>query len=1422
MRNVYDDKKLNQRSRKMKGLTVDQISADRVTFLAQQYWSPDTKDSHLPYDPQVIQDVYQSEVKATDFETRRIVVLELSQYLENYVWPNYSENASPAHLMSVVVLVNEKFRERVPAWDSFVKHPGPFPNFLRHLMKACLDTTRKFTQKEQTHMIVFLNHLYNSIETDLIRNGISHTVSYNILECLSEGQLQTVLKEFPNWAKALKRTARHRKKIKEDELENFNFDTKFLYSLMQQFMQKLSTIPADENVGVAQDVVHYCERFLELMIDLESQLPTRRFFNTLLHSCNLIVRCQLSTLAAREEGKLFAQLLYILKVYAQFEINDNTGQPLSDLDVMKIHYDQVKVLQSIAFKNFEDLTQFSFSSIASVDDTATLRQHVEQLEDADLQRLCHLLHLLPEADSNESDRKFLVEIILWKYQRRISQLESINRMPLYPTEQIIWDDNIVPSEYFSGDACLALPKLNLQFLTLHDYLLRNFDLFRLESTYEIRQDIEDVLMRLNPWAAEDGSTLFRGWARMAQPIQNFAVCEVAKPNVGEDKPSRVRADITVNLNVRREIKNEWEALRKHDVCLLLSVRLPKLYPNPEGSFPEEWGVRYVRGCEVEGMLDENGRVIEEGPEPKPELKGDTRTFRVWLDCNQYKIDMDNIKTGNNSEDVYETFNVLMRRKPKENNFKAVLETIRDLMNTKCVVPDWLLDIILGYGDPGAAHYSQRENALATLDFNDTFLEFEHLRKSFPSYTINHNPKASRDPPFKLAFEDQKSTKRVVEGEDSKVSKIISVEPYVIPSRGPYPYTVPRKNRVQFTPTQVEAIRSGMQPGLTMVVGPPGTGKTDVAVQIISNIYHNNPAERTLVVTHSNQALNQLFEKIIALDVDERHLLRLGHGEEALETEKDFSRYGRVNYVLSKRLELLDEVTRLKESLGVAGEMGASCETAGYFFLQHVLARWERYLSQVTATPGKAVNILQVSEMFPFHVFFSNAPQPLFKQKSYEEDMEIAEGCFRYLENIFTQLKEFRAFEMLRSGLDRTRYLLVKEAKIIAMTCTHAALKRRELVDLGFQFDNILMEESAQILEIETFIPLLLQNPEDGRNRLKRWVMIGDHHQLPPVIKNMAFQKYSNCEQSLFTRFVRLGVPTVQLDAQGRARPSICALYNWRYKNLGDLPHVTSWPEFRTANAGMWYEYQLINVEDLEGRGESEPRKYFYQNLAEAEYVVHLYMYMRLLGYPASKISLLTTYNGQKELLRDVVEQRCAQNPLFGRPHKISTVDKYQGQQNDYILLSLVRTRAVGHLRDVRRLVVAMSRARLGLYIFARVSLFKNCYELQPAFSLLTKRPLQLQLAPWENVPTERPYTQSPNGEAVVVKDVIHMSSVVHQLYSDVCATINSIVSLQAGPGAMMTHELPPDTGARYDSDEETPAEEEAQADTLIVNEVESK
>ena len=49
-----------------------------------------------------------------------------------------------------------------------------------------------------------------------------------------------------------------------------------------------------------------------------------------------------------------------------------------------------------------------------------------------------------------------------------------------------------------------------------------------------------------------------------------------------------------------------------------------------------------------------------------------------------------------------------------------------------------------------------------------------------------------------------------------------------------------------------------------------------------------------------------------------------------------------------------------------------------------------------------------------------------------------------------------------------------------MTCTHAALKRREFIELAFKYDNLIMEEAAQILEIETFIPMLLQVRVEGK------------------------------------------------------------------------------------------------------------------------------------------------------------------------------------------------------------------------------------------------------------------------------------------------------------------------------------------------------
>lgn len=57
-------------------------------------------------------------------------------------------------------------------------------------------------------------------------------------------------------------------------------------------------------------------------------------------------------------------------------------------------------------------------------------------------------------------------------------------MPLYPTEDVIWNEAVAPNEY-NDKNCSLLPKLSLQFLTIYDYLYRNFQLFKLEFTCKL-------------------------------------------------------------------------------------------------------------------------------------------------------------------------------------------------------------------------------------------------------------------------------------------------------------------------------------------------------------------------------------------------------------------------------------------------------------------------------------------------------------------------------------------------------------------------------------------------------------------------------------------------------------------------------------------------------------------------------------------------------------------------------------------------------------------------------------------------------------------------------------------------------------------------------------------------------------------------
>ncbi|KAJ2953282.1 hypothetical protein O0L34_g867 [Tuta absoluta] len=293
--------------------TLAQINADRITQLANQYWSPQTKDNHLPYDASIVEQIYQTEILGNNFAVRRIMMLEFSQYLENYLWPHYSEQATHAHMMSIIVMLNEKFRERVPAWQAFLKKPEHFPAFFEQVLRASVaeDHTSR-NMREQTALLLFLNHCFGSMEVQLCRDQVKRLVSLSMWISLQEGRRNQEFKAVPKWRKYWRAI---QKKDKPELLEKLNWERRYLQRLMIKFMRILETIPETGDINL--QTVRYCERFLELMIDLEALLPTRRFFNTVLDDCHLVVRCQLSALTRREEGQLFLQvstpgLLYCL------------------------------------------------------------------------------------------------------------------------------------------------------------------------------------------------------------------------------------------------------------------------------------------------------------------------------------------------------------------------------------------------------------------------------------------------------------------------------------------------------------------------------------------------------------------------------------------------------------------------------------------------------------------------------------------------------------------------------------------------------------------------------------------------------------------------------------------------------------------------------------------------------------------------------------------------------------------------------------------------------------------------------------------------------------------------------------------------------------------------------------------------------
>ena len=1228
-----------------------------------------------------------------------------------------------------------------------------FSELLRRVLALNLDTSLPLSSRIAALSAV--QAAFRSIEKPHIRKSCAPIVGIAIWHNVQSDRRDKLFDESAALKKAWRASEKRYQAADPQAQADARFQSSWLFSMIADFLGHVNNISATS----AEEIL-YCQRFLEFMTDLASTLPTSRYTNLLFQD--------LSVLPIIRRSHKWDQLRGLADLLHHFLTFSRTPE---------IHYAAVSFLQRTALKHFsQSLKVLGLSNIGIID--LELDSHFTSLTDNELLRLCNLLNIRttwPKAANIEPSREILIESLKITYERPEDFRDVIARLSILPTEQSLYDPAALENETYDGSKPLALPKLNLQYLSMNDFMWRSFQLHRAEALFEIRKDMELTVKKLKAKASQTQKTEFTGFSRMAIPIDKPAIIEVGQARVGSTTPAFVRAEVILDVSrLTDSIRKDWDDLRPGDVVYLLAVKAPMSRTLTNGHAnrysKKDLDIAYLRCAEVVQVLDESGRALREtqnvqnghGQRPR------RRRLLVNIDASAYKRDLERLTAG--KSDIYSSINVIARRQGRENNFKPVLETLQKLVQSEAELPDWLQDVYLGFGDPKAAVPEGIESRLDSIDFRDTFLNWEHLTESFADRKIISDTGAI-DPPYILQISGQttaktpsnpKKRRREQMEQEESATNLVRVSTYKAPNNGPYPADAPRVNTIRFTPSQIQAIESGTQPGMTLVVGPPGTGKTDVAVQTINLLYHNFPDERILLVAHSNQALNQLFQKIIALDIDSRHLLRLGHGEEDLESDSSYSKYGRVESFLENRQAYLSEVNRLAASIGAEGAHGNSCETADYFNQVYIEPAWRRFWETVKTTPKAFI------DAFPFNAFFANAPIPeLFPATCSVEELErIAQGCEAHITKLFTELAAIRPFELLRHSRDQQNHLLVTEARIIAMTSTHAAMRRAEIAELGFHYSTVIMEEAAQITEIESFIPMAMQNPDTrtGELPLKRIMLIGDHLQNSPVVQNLALREYANLEQSLFLRLVRLGVPTITLDQQGRCRPSIAQLFSWRYERLGNLPHLLNTTEFSQANAGFQYDYQFIDVPDYQGQGEREPSPHFIQNLGEAEYAVALFQYMRLLGYPAKSITILATYAGQRALIKDVLDHRCKGNKLFGLPKHVSTVDKYQGEQNDYVILSMTRTKSIGYLHDVRRLTVALSRARLGLYVLGRTQLFQEqCPELSAAMTLFEQRSSQLSLITGEMYPTQRGLNDDVAGKVAEMAGVEHIGQYVFEM-----------------------------------------------------------
>ncbi|TBU62332.1 SEN1 N terminal-domain-containing protein [Dichomitus squalens] len=465
-------------------------------------------------------------------------------------------------------------------------------------------------------------------------------------------------------------------------------------------------------------------------------------------------------------------------------------------------------------------------------------------------------------------------------------------------------------------------------------------------------------------------------------------------------------------------------------------------------------------------------------------------------------------------------------------------------------------------------------------------------------------------------------------------------------------------------------------GFALIQGPPGTGKTSTICGLVQ-LYLSRRSKtigrpgdkeipkKILLCAPSNAAIDEiafrLKEGVSGAGHRAEHpkVVRIGAPKAMNLSVRDVS----LEYLMDQKLNAHPELQNTKEAGTELARVRAELES--------VKVQRQQKMDEMALTHDNAAKTLALEDDIKK---LNRAKAMLTHQLDKVKDK---------------QKSDYRTLDATRR---RFRNEVLQEADVICSTLSASAYEYLE----SFDFEVVIIDEAAQAIELSSLIPM--------KYRCRTCIMVGDPQQLPPTVKSQEACRLGY-DQSLFVRLQKSQPDAVHLlSIQYRMHPDISQLPS----NLFYDGRLSDGPEMAAKTKRPWHNhpkfgtYRFFSVES--GTEENMPGTgHSLVNRSEAQVAVALYN--RLIKEFSStdfdfKVGVISMYRGQIVELKRAFRQRFGEEVLS--TVDFNTVDGFQGQEKDIIILSCVRSgpslQTVGFLRDVRRMNVALTRAKASLFV----------------------------------------------------------------------------------------------------------------------------